>query len=310
MLAIGQTDSHTLGRAPTDGCPLKLSILMPAYNEERTIIHAIDELLGVEYPCDVELIVVDDGSTDRTHSLLAEVRDPRVLVHRHPRNRGKGAGLMTAASLATGTHILPFDADLEYSAEDIPRMLRPVLCGRSDVVYGVRLFGYNTVYRSYRYAAGNRWLTRMANILFDACLSDMHTCLKLMPLSVLRGFSLSESGFGLDTEVTASLLRHGFRPFEVPVSYYSRSHAEGKKINWRDAVVCMWILLRMRVRTRKGLRCQPGNPGPELTAGSELTQLGFGASAALAASPPRSHGLVSMAESRSEAQHPASGTLI
>ena len=230
--------------------PVKLSILMSVYNEEHTIVRAIYEILQTNYPCDFELIVVDDGSTDATGMALSQVTDHRVILHRHPSNRGKGAALRSAASLATGTHILPFDADLEYLPEDIPRMLEPVLKGRCSVVYGARLFGCNTVYQSFRYAAGNRLLTRMANILFDSNLSDLHTCLKLMPLAMMRSLNLSEEGFGLDTEVTALLLRRGIRPFEVPVSYYSRSHAQGKKIKWRDAIACAWILLRIRLRSR------------------------------------------------------------
>ena len=136
------------------GTPVKLSMLMCAYNEERTIIQAISEVLAEDYPCDMELIVVDDGSTDATPTLLAHVNDPRVIIHRHPRNRGKGASLLSAVSIATGTHILPFDADLEYAPEDIIRIIHPVLKGRCDVVYGVRIFGFNTVYHSYRYATG------------------------------------------------------------------------------------------------------------------------------------------------------------
>ncbi len=228
--------------------PIKLSILISAYNEEDTIARVIQDVLQVNMPCGFELIVVDDGSTDKTSMILSELNDDRVIVFRHSTNRGKGAALRSAASLATGTHILPFDADLEYLAEDIPRMLEPVLKGRCSVVYGTRLFGCNTVYQSFRYAAGNRLLTRIANILYDSSLSDLHTCLKLMPLAIMRSFELSEEGFGLDTELTALLLRNGIRPFEVPVSYYSRSRAQGKKIRSRDAITCAWILLRVRLR--------------------------------------------------------------
>jgi len=124
---------------------------------------------------------------------------------------------------------------------------------RYEVVYGVRLFGFNTVYQSYRYAMGNRLLTRAVNILFDANLSDLHTCLKLVPLELFRSLTLRERGFGLDTELTAALLRLGIRPFEVPVSYYSRSHSQGKKINWRDAFACLAILLRVRTARLKWL---------------------------------------------------------
>ena len=129
----------------------------------------------------------------------------------------------------------------------------PILTGRFDVVYGTRLFGYNTVYQSFRYAVGNKVLTTMTNILFDSFLSDLHTCLKLMPLDLFRSLDLREKGFGLDTELTATLLRLGIRPFEVPVSYYSRSHAQGKKINAGDAVDCLHILLQVRARRKSRL---------------------------------------------------------
>jgi dolichol-phosphate hexosyltransferase len=248
---LGDTAPRPVSAHPSD---VKLSILMPAYNEENTVTRAVAEILATEYPCDIELIVVDDGSTDGTPLLLSLFRDERLIVHRHPVNRGKGAALRSAAALATGTHLLPFDADLEYAAEDIPRLLEPVLRGRCEVVYGSRLFGCNTVYQSYRYALGNRLLTSLTNILFNANLSDLHTCLKLIPAAVVKKFSLNEIGFGLDTEVTALLLLCGIRPFEVPVSYYSRSHAQGKKINWRDAIKCLWILLRMRLRGRAKTR--------------------------------------------------------
>ena len=230
--------------------PIKLSILMPSYNEGGTIVQAVSEILNTDFPCGIELIVVDDGSTDKTEILLSQIRDDRFIVCRHPVNKGKGAALLSAASLATGTHLLPFDADLEYAAADIPRLLGPVLSGRCSVVYGTRLFGYNTVYQSYWYARGNRLLTFLANILFNASLTDLHTCLKLIPAVMLKDLRLREIGFGLDTEVTAMLLRRGIRPFEVPVSYHGRSHAQGKKITWRDAIECVWILVRVRFRSR------------------------------------------------------------
>lgn len=242
---------------PVYAPPVKLSILMAAYNEEGTIARAIDKILNADCPCEIELIVVNDGSTDATSTLLSQIDDPRVTVHHHSVNQGKGAALLSAVSLATGTHILPFDADLEYAAEDISKVLEPILTGRCEVVYGVRMFGCNTVYRTYIYALGNRLLTRIANVLFNAHLTDLHTCLKLMPLVTLRNFNLREKGFGLDSEITASLLRMGVRPFEVPISYYGRSRAEGKKITWRDAVACAWILLRVRLRVRS--RREPAN---------------------------------------------------
>lgn len=264
-----------------DTVPIKLSILMCAYNEERTITQAVGEVLAADYPCEMELIVVDDGSTDATSTLLAQVNDPRVIVHHHPGNLGKGAALLSAASLASGTHILPFDADLEYSPDDITRMVYPVLKGRCEVVYGARIFGFNTVYHSYKYALGNRWLTRIANILFNAYLSDLHTCLKLIPLSMFKSLNLSELGFGLDTEVTALLLKAGVRPFEVPVSYFSRTHDQGKKINWRDAVSCVSILLK--VRFLRSSRPKVISAVPEVgEPGREATGPGWGAVRVLA----------------------------
>jgi dolichol-phosphate hexosyltransferase len=205
---------------------LLLSIVMPAYNEGRTIAHAISRVLNVPFPCPIELIVVDDGSWDDTADVLKTIGDPRVVVASHPINRGKGAAILTGLSLVKGTHVVPFDADLEY---------------------GSRLFGANTVFQSYRYAMGNKLTTLMANLLFDSYISDLHTCLKLMPTRLLRDLTLHEQGFGLDTEITAHVLKLGYRPFEVPVTYHSRTHAQGKKLQWRDGVACIAILLRVRV---------------------------------------------------------------
>lgn len=226
--------------------PTRLSILVPVYNEERTLRRAMECLLEQRYPVDVELCVVDDGSTDGTREILDQTLDPRVRVRRHARNLGKGAALMTAGAMATGTHMVPFDADLEYSAEDLPRMLAPIIDGRCEVVFGTRLFGINTRYQSMQHALGNRALTLTTNVLFNAYLSDVHTCLKMMPLPLFRSLDLREARFGLDAELTARILQLGIRPFEVSVSYYSRSVADGKKITWRDGVSCLRVLARVR----------------------------------------------------------------
>lgn len=229
---------------------VRLSIVMPAYNEGLTIREAVERVLEVPYPCKTELIVVDDGSHDATAAQLADLDDPRLSIRRHPRNFGKGAALMTGIEVASGTHLLPFDADLEYNAHDIVRVLEPVLDGRAEVVYGTRLFGLNTRYHSFRYKFGNRATTLAANLLFDSAVTDMHTCLKLVPLSLLRQMPLTELGFGLDSEITANVLRSGHRPFEVPIAYYARSHEQGKKIRWSDGVRCLAVLARVRMRPR------------------------------------------------------------
>jgi glycosyltransferase involved in cell wall biosynthesis len=239
---------------------MKLSILMAAYNEERTAAHVVAAVLATEYPCPIELIIVDDGSKDRTPELLKEIADPRVIVLTHKVNRGKSAALSTAIEAATGTHMLPFDADMEYDPDDIPALISPVLRGRCEVVYGTRLFGVNTVYQSFSYALGNKVLTLAANVLFDASISDLHTCLKLIPLPLVRSMRLDASGFGMDTELTARLLRLGIRPFEVPVSYHSRSRAEGKKISWQDGVHCLRILAGVRFSAKPRQVLPPRRP--------------------------------------------------
>jgi dolichol-phosphate hexosyltransferase len=227
---------------------LKLSILLTVHNREATIAQTISGILNVGYPCAMQLIVIDDGSTDGTYDLLSKIGDDRVTVFRHRVLQGKSAALRTARSLATGSYLLAFDADPEYLAEDIPRILKPVLAGRCQVVYGVRLSGYNTVYRSRRHRRGGRLLTLLANVLFDACVRDLCTGFKLMPRAIFDELTLRERGVGLDTEMTALLLKRGVRPFEVPVSYYGGSASAAKEISWRQAAACVRILLRVRLR--------------------------------------------------------------
>ena len=226
---------------------MKLSILMPVYNEQASVANAVKQALDVSYPCEIELVIVDDGSRDGTGDVLAAIDDARVRVHTHPRNRGKGAAIRTAAEQASGDYMVILDADLEYDPQDIPRLLEPVLDGRANVVYGSRSFGSHSAY-SFWYVMGNKGVTTLANMIYNSYLSDLETCFKLMPLSLFRSLGVRSAGFGMEAEITAKLLRKRIRPYEVPISYRARSREEGKKITWRDGVEAVWILTRERVR--------------------------------------------------------------
>jgi dolichol-phosphate hexosyltransferase len=223
-----------------------LSILMPVYNERATLASAVKEVLDVSFPCEVELVIVDDGSTDGTRELYAAwAADPRVSVHLHERNQGKGAAIATAAGVAAGDYVIMCDADLEYAPGEIPGLLAPVLAGDAQVVYGTRSFGSHNSY-SFVYVLGNKGVTLCANVLFNCYLSDLETCFKLMPAGLYRELGVRERGFGMEAEVTAKLLRRGVRPYEVPISYKARSRAAGKKLTWRDGVQALWILTKIR----------------------------------------------------------------
>lgn len=226
---------------------MKLSILMPVYNEAATLAAAVKRVLDVDYPCEMELLVVDDGSVDATAAILAGTRDPRVVVHTHPVNRGKGAAIATAGGAATGDYLIMCDADLEYSPEEIPTLLAPVLAGDATVVYGTRTFGSHNAY-SFVYVMGNKSVTLAANVLFNAYISDLETCFKLLPTALWRELDVRSAGFGMEAEITGKLLRRGIRPFEIPISYKARTREQGKKLTWRDGVEALGILARERVR--------------------------------------------------------------
>jgi glycosyltransferase involved in cell wall biosynthesis len=226
---------------------VKLSILMPVYNESATLLMAVKRVLDVEYPCKIELIAVDDGSVDSSLALLNSFDDSRLRVISHERNRGKGAAIRTASEAATGDYMIICDADLEYRPEEIPMLLAPVIAGDAEVVYGTRSFGSHNAY-SYWYVLGNRGVTLAANLLFNCYVSDLETCFKLLPTTLYRSLDIRAAGFGMEAQVTARLLKGGFRPYEVPISYRARSREEGKKLTWRDGVEALWILGRERAR--------------------------------------------------------------
>jgi glycosyltransferase involved in cell wall biosynthesis len=227
-----------------------LSVLIPVYNEERTLERLLDAV--EERPEVSELVIVDDGSTDRTPEILSG-RDFKVPVQviRHERNRGKGAALRTAIAAATGDVALVQDADLEYDPGEFPLLLAPIERGRAEVVYGSRSFAAHSAY-SFWFVIGNKLVTLWTNVLFNSYLSDMETCYKLMPLSVWRSLDLRSDGFDIEPEITAKLLRSGRRIYEVPISYAARGRVEGKKLTWRDGVMALWTLSRIRAAPAKG----------------------------------------------------------
>ncbi|MFV2085493.1 glycosyltransferase family 2 protein [Micromonospora sp. LOL_021] len=234
---------------------MKLSILMPVYNEEARVGDALKQALAVDYPCEIEFLVVDDGSRDGTGAILESVDDARLRVITHPRNAGKGAAIKTAVDSAEGDYMVILDADLEYDPQDIPKLLEPVLDGRATVVYGNRTFGSHSAY-SFWYVMGNKAVTTAANVMFNSYIGDLETCFKLLPLSLYRSLDVRSRGFGMEAEVTGKLLRRRIRPYEVPISYRARGREEGKKITWKDGVEALWIL--GRERTRRQGRALPG----------------------------------------------------
>jgi dolichol-phosphate hexosyltransferase len=226
---------------------VKLSVLMPVYNEATTLLRAVKRVLDVDYPCEMEFVIVDDGSTDGGWEILAGLEDDRIVRRQHLRNRGKGAAIRTAVQAATGDYMVICDADLEYAPEEIPRLLEPVLVGDAEVVYGTRSFGSNTAF-SFWYVLGNKAVTTYANAMYNTWISDLETCFKLMPLALYRELDISSSGFGMEAEVTGKLLKRGWLPFEVPISYKARRRDEGKKLTWRDGVEALWIITKVRLR--------------------------------------------------------------
>ena len=226
---------------------MKLSILMPVYNEEERLPEALKRALAVQYPCDVELLVVNDGSADGTRAILDSWSDERLRVVHHERNKGKGAAIKTAVAAADGDYMVILDADLEYDPKDIPRLLEPVLEGKARIVYGNRSFGGHAAF-SFWYVMGNKGVTLFANILYNSYIGDLETCYKLMPLELYRALNVKSKGFGMEAEVTGKLLRRKLRPYEVPISYHARTREEGKKITAMDGVEALLILLRERIR--------------------------------------------------------------
>ena len=227
----------------------QLTILMPVFNERRTIEAAIADALGAELPVPQrELIVIDDGSTDGTREYLQQREWPDgTLLLLHERNRGKGAALLTGLARASGDFAGVLDADLEYSAADLGPMLAPLLDGTTEVVFGVRGFQAHSAF-SFWYVVGNKAVTLAANVLFNSWVSDIMTGQKLMRTELFRSLRLTQAGFAIEPEITAELLRRGIRIYEVSAEYNARSRAQGKKLTASDGLRVLLTLVRCRLR--------------------------------------------------------------
>jgi len=224
----------------------KLSVIIPVYNERNTVAEAVRRSRTAEIPLEREIVVVDDGSDDGTRQILSQLQDSTVRLVSHPANRGKGAAIRTGLSHVTGDLVLIQDADLEYDPDDWPKLLAPVLKGKARVVYGSRFTGERRNMMFWHWV-GNRFLSLVTNLLYNTTLSDMETCYKLFDRRVLRGLTIDSDRFDFEPEITAKVLRRGFRIYEVPISYAGREYHEGKKITWKDGFRALYTLVRYRV---------------------------------------------------------------
>jgi glycosyltransferase involved in cell wall biosynthesis len=237
--------NFTIGRL---GCPaVRVSFLVPAYNEAATIVELLDRVSALEI--DKQIIVVDDGSGDGTGKLAEEWREGRdEVVVLHQQNRGKGAAIRAAIPHANGEIVVIQDADLEYDPLDVPALIEPIERGVADVVFGSRLSG-GRPQRAYLFwhLVGNRFLSLLTNVLFNTTISDMETGYKAFRIEVLRSLDLRQEDFGIEPEITAKVCKRNLRVYELPIAYYGRTYAEGKKITWRDGFKAIRVLLGVRL---------------------------------------------------------------
>jgi glycosyltransferase involved in cell wall biosynthesis len=236
-----------------------LSVMMPIYNEERTLGTILGHVL--DRPEVGEVIAVDDGSHDRSWEILSEIaaRDPRVRPFRQQRNQGKGAALRRAIGELRMPFAVVQDADLEYDPRDYPVLLQPLLDERADVVYGTRGFAGQTAF-SFWFVIGNQLVTLACNVLFDCYISDLETGYKVLRSELWKRLHLNGERFEIEPDITARVLRLGYRIHEVPIQYYARSREEGKKLTWRDGVQALAALLRLRLSSRRSLFGRSADP--------------------------------------------------
>jgi len=221
---------------------MKLSIIMPVYNEKQTLLEILEKVKKIPY--DKEILIVDDGSTDGTREVLETLEAPiRVILHE--KNQGKGAAIRSGLKEAKGEFILIQDADLEYDPEEVQKLFAPIEKGKSEVVYGSRFTGERRN-MFFLHWMGNKFLTLVTNVLYNSTLSDMETCYKLIKRDIILSFPLRCNRFDFEPEVTAKILKQKIRIYEVPISYCGREFDEGKKITWRDGIVALWVLIKYR----------------------------------------------------------------
>jgi glycosyltransferase involved in cell wall biosynthesis len=241
---------------------MKLSVVIPVYNEEDTVAKLLDKVASAPLPAAVEaleILVVDDCSGDNTWAQLKKwvpvARDDNHPIDvsrlRHVKNQGKGAALRTGLATASGDVLLIQDADLEYDPQDYPVLLKPIIDGHADVVYGSRFLGGPHRVLFFWHYLGNTFLTVLSNMFSDLNLTDMETCYKVFTRSVWNQITIRSDRFGFEPEFTAKVARLGVRIYEVPISYHGRTYAEGKKIGWKDGVSAIWSILRFNVWSRR-----------------------------------------------------------
>jgi len=231
----------------------KLSIVIPVYNERRTIAEAVRRARTAQLPVDREILIIDDGSTDGTGEIIKRLADSTVKVFQQPSNLGKGAALRRGFEESTGDFVIVYDADLEYDPRDWPALLRPALEGEARAVYGSRFTGERRNMMFWHWV-GNRFLSLLTNVLYNTTLSDMESCSKLIEGDLIRSLHLTSNRFDIEPEITAKLLRSGVRIYEVPIRYAGREVEEGKKISWRDGFPALWALVKYRFVPAESIR--------------------------------------------------------